>query len=136
MPVLGCSPCLGLPGPYKRSLHHSAGIFVTLSHRPSLEPLLPRDPGEMSHHQHQCKQPCHPPPVVIPKCPEPCPPKCPEPCPPPKCPEPCPPHPHPPHPHPPHPHPPHPHPPPPCQQKCPPVPPCPPCQEKHPPKCK
>ena len=28
VPVLGCSPWVGLPGPYKRSLHHSAVIVV------------------------------------------------------------------------------------------------------------
>ena len=28
-PVLGCSPWVGLRGPYKRSLHHSAVIVVT-----------------------------------------------------------------------------------------------------------
>ena len=40
MPDLGCSLWEELPGPYKRSLYHQAAIFVLLSHRSSLEPLV------------------------------------------------------------------------------------------------
>ena len=40
MPDLGCSLWVELPGPYKRSLYHRAAIFVILSHRSSLEPLV------------------------------------------------------------------------------------------------
>ena len=40
MPDLGYSLWVELPGPYKRSLYHRAAIFVLLSHRSSLEPLV------------------------------------------------------------------------------------------------
>ena len=40
MPDLGCSLWVERPGPYKRSLYHQAAIFVLLSHRSSLEPLV------------------------------------------------------------------------------------------------
>ncbi|XP_077011773.1 uncharacterized protein LOC143678688 [Tamandua tetradactyla] len=100
---------------------------VYAQYRSPLETLIPWCPGKMSYQrQEQCKQPCQPPPVFIPKCPEPCPPpKCPEPCPPPKCPEPCPPPSCPPVQCPPQ----------PCQPKCPPVQPYP-CQQMCPPKSK
>ena len=40
MPDLGYSLWVELPGPYKRSLYHRAAIFMLLSHRSSLEPLV------------------------------------------------------------------------------------------------
>ena len=40
MADVGCSLWVELPGPYKRSLYHRAAIFVLLSHRSSLEPLV------------------------------------------------------------------------------------------------
>ena len=40
VPDLGCSLWVELSGPYKRSLSHRAAIFVILSHRSSLEPLV------------------------------------------------------------------------------------------------
>ena len=40
LPDLGYSLWVELPGPYKRSLYHRAAIFVLLSHRSSLEPLV------------------------------------------------------------------------------------------------
>ena len=40
MPDLGYSLWVELPGPYKRSLYHRAAIFMILSHRSSLEPLV------------------------------------------------------------------------------------------------
>ena len=40
VPLLACSTWVELPGPYKRSLSHRAAIFVILSHRSSLEPLV------------------------------------------------------------------------------------------------
>jgi len=40
MPDLGYSLWVELPGPYKRSLYHHTTIFVLLSHRSYLEPLV------------------------------------------------------------------------------------------------
>jgi len=40
MPDLGYSLWVELPGPYKRSLYPRAAIFMILSHRSSLEPLV------------------------------------------------------------------------------------------------